>query len=86
MLQSAAKSKSVKRIVITSSVVVLATKPGASMPGPYDLAPVPDTDKVPANERVAYRASKTLAYKAAQGFMASKQPTFDLVNILPSYV
>jgi nucleoside-diphosphate-sugar epimerase len=86
MLQSAAKSKSVKRVVITSSVVVLAAKAGASMPGPYDLAAVPDADKVPANEWVAYRASKMLAYQAAQDFMASKQPTFDLINVLPSYV
>lgn len=34
MLQSAAKSNLVKRVVMTSSVVVLAATPGATMPGP----------------------------------------------------
>jgi nucleoside-diphosphate-sugar epimerase len=86
MLQSAAKSPSVKRVVVTSSVVVLATPPGATMAGPYDLCPVPDPDSVPANEWVAYRASKRLAYQAAEDFMASTRPTFDLINIMPSYV
>jgi nucleoside-diphosphate-sugar epimerase len=86
MLQSAAKSKSVKRVVITSSVVILDRKPGNSIIGPDDLAAIPDADKVPADEWIAYRASKRLAYHAAETFMASKQPTFDLVNILPSYV
>ena len=86
MLRSAAKSKSVKRVVITSSVVVLAPKPGTDSAGPEDLAPVPDPDTVPANAGVAYRASKILAYHAAQEFMASQQPSFDLINIMPSYV
>jgi nucleoside-diphosphate-sugar epimerase len=86
MLQSAAKSKSVKRVVVTSSVVIIEPKPGNSTAGPYDLTAIPDADKVPANEWIAYRASKRLAYHAAEDFMASKKPTFDLVNILPSYV
>lgn len=86
MLQSAAKSTSVKRVVITSSVVVLAAKPGTSVAGPNDIAAAPDVDKVPADEWVAYRASKILAYHAAQDFMTSKQPTFELVHIMPSYV
>ena len=86
MLQSAAKSRSVKRVVITSSVVVLAPKPGTDVAGPEDLAPVPDPDNVPANEWVAYRASKILAYHAAEEFMASQQPSFDLINIMPSFV
>ena len=86
MLQSAAESKSLKRVVITSSVVVLAPKPGEALVGPDDLAPIPDADKLSADEWVAYRASKILAYHAAQGFMASERTTFDLVNIMPSYV
>lgn len=86
MLESAAKSKSVKRVVVTSSIVVLDPKPGSSIAGPYDLSAIPDADKVPADEWIAYRASKRLAYHAAENFMAAKQPTFDLVNILPSYV
>ena len=86
MLESAAKSKSVKRVVVTSSVVVLEPKPGNSIAGPYDLSAIPDADKVPADEWIAYRASKRLAYHAAENFMVVRQPTFDLVNILPSYV
>jgi nucleoside-diphosphate-sugar epimerase len=86
ILQSAAKSKSVKRVVVTSSIVILEPKPGNSTAGPYDLTAIPDADKVPADEWIAYRASKRLAYHAAEEFMASKKPAFDLVNILPSYV
>jgi nucleoside-diphosphate-sugar epimerase len=40
----------------------------------------------PQDGWVAYRASKRLAYQAAEDFMASTQPTFDLINVLPSYV
>ena len=88
MLESAAKSRTVKRVIITSSVVVLAPKAGSSTAGPNDLSPVPDQAAIDAitNPVLAYRASKILAYDAAKKFMVEKKPAFDLVNILPSYV
>ena len=88
MLESAAKSKSVRRVVITSSVVVLAAKDDSSIPGPGDLSPVPDEAAIDVitHPMFAYRASKRLAYDAAEKFMRESKPAFDLVNILPSYV
>jgi hypothetical protein len=73
-------------VVVTCSIVILEPKLGTPTAGPYDLTAIPDADKVPADEWIAYRASKRLAYQAAEVFMTSKQPTFDLVNILRSYV
>ncbi len=88
MLESAAKAETVKRVVITSSVVVLAPKGGSSITGPDDLSPVPDEAAIDAitNPMFAYRASKRLAYAAAAKFMTERKPKFDLVNVLPSYV
>jgi nucleoside-diphosphate-sugar epimerase len=87
ILESAAKSASVKRVVITSSIVVLAPKEGSTSPiGPDDLAPIPDPKEVDPTPWAAYPASKRIAHKAATEFMETKHPNFDLVRILPAYV
>ena len=87
MLESAVKSPSVKRVVIASSVVVVAPKEGSTSPiGSDDLAPVPDPECVEPRPWTAYRASKHIAHHEATKFMESKRPQFDLVHILPAYV
>jgi nucleoside-diphosphate-sugar epimerase len=88
ILESALKAPSVKRIVITSSVVVLAPKEGSTGPiGPDDLAPIPeDLGTVAPTAWAAYPVSKRLAHRAATRFMEEKKPSFDLVRIMPSYV
>lgn len=87
ILESAAKSPSVKRVVITSSIVVLAPKEGSSAPvGPDDLAPVPDPESVDPTAWAAYPASKRIAHDAATKFMETKSPNFDLVRLMPAYV
>ena len=86
MLESAAKSPSVKRVVITSSVVVLGLKPGATALNADVILPEPDPDSVPQDPWAAYRASKVLAHHAADRFMEEKKPHFDLIRILPTYV
>jgi nucleoside-diphosphate-sugar epimerase len=87
ILESAAKSPSVKRVVITSSIVVLAPKEGSTAPiGPDDLAPVPDPERVEPKPWAAYPASKRIAHDAATKFMETKHPKFDLIRIMPAYV
>jgi nucleoside-diphosphate-sugar epimerase len=86
MLESAAKSPSVKRVVVTSSVVVLAPKaPGATI-GPSDFADIPNEDDIEDNMWVAYRASKVIAHHKSVEWMEEHKPKFDLVYVLPAYV
>jgi nucleoside-diphosphate-sugar epimerase len=87
ILESAAKFPSVKRVVITSSIVVLAPKEGSTSPiGSDDLAPVPKPDDVEPKPWAAYPASKRIAHDEATKFMETRRPNFDLVRILPAYV
>lgn len=86
MLRAAQKSPSVKRVVITSSVAILAKREGASSVGPDDVAPVPKVEEIPKHPWAAYAASKILAHAAAEDFIENEKLHFDLVHILPTYV
>lgn len=86
MLESVAKSSTVKRVVVTSSVVVLAPKEPGAVIGPNDFAPVPDEDEVEDNVWIAYRAAKAIAHRRSLEWMESHKPSFDLVYVLPAYV
>lgn len=86
MLKSAQKSSTVKRLVITSSVVILDNTQNGKLTGPDDLAPIPKVEEVPKNPWVAYGASKILANVAVEDFVKDNKLNFDIVNILPSYV
>jgi nucleoside-diphosphate-sugar epimerase len=89
MLQSAAKSPSVQRVVITSSIV--AVIPFMTMMGGSDRTYTVE-DRIPfpegpyANEFHAYSASKTAALNEAEAWMAKEKPQFDLVHIHPSFI
>lgn len=85
ILESAAKSASVKRVVVTSSVVILTPPAPGQFSGPDDLAPLPDLNNLSTNPWLAYRDSKILAYDAAVKWTESHQPSFDVVYVLPSY-
>jgi nucleoside-diphosphate-sugar epimerase len=85
MLESASKSSSVKRVVLTSSVVVLQPQEGSAAAGPNDVVPKIDENATPPNLRIAYRNSKILAHHAADEWMAANKPGFDLVKVLPGY-
>ncbi|TQS34240.1 hypothetical protein Golomagni_05384, partial [Golovinomyces magnicellulatus] len=45
-----------------------------------------NTNRPFANDMAAYSASKALAYQASNDFIKEKQPTFDVINIMPVYV
>ncbi|KAF7562387.1 hypothetical protein G7046_g1754 [Stylonectria norvegica] len=82
-------ASSVKRVVITSSFAAILDEAKFTDPShvfteaswnPVSLA---DINKSPAT---AYRASKTLAERAAWDFVADTKPAFDLVTVNPPLV
>jgi nucleoside-diphosphate-sugar epimerase len=90
ILDAAQKAPGVKRVVITSSVVAIIpwaeftggkadtiwdeNSRTASPTGPY------------ANTFEAYGASKVIALNETEKWIQEKKPTFDVVNIFPSFV
>lgn len=86
MLKAAQKSPSVKRVVITSSIGVLARKEGAASTSAEDLAPLPKIEQLVQNPWVAYSASKKLAHAATDEFVQTQNLHFDVVHVLPAYV
>ncbi|RMZ87997.1 hypothetical protein DV736_g4787, partial [Chaetothyriales sp. CBS 134916] len=86
------KSKTVRRIVITSSTVAIApvevylsdTKERKVLRGPEGRVTVPPP---PYNSELeAYCVSKAAALNASEDFMRDNTPAFDLVFIMPSLV
>ncbi|KAL2673686.1 hypothetical protein Neosp_012129 [[Neocosmospora] mangrovei] len=92
MLESAAAhSPTLKRIVVTSSVVAI-------FPTKYFMGEAPPQDHVfDANSRLenatppyppgfAYQASKIAALNASEAWMKKHSPKFDVVSILPAWI
>ncbi|KAI9768499.1 MAG: hypothetical protein M1840_004909 [Geoglossum simile] len=91
MLEAARKSGTVRRVVVTSSIVALVSIP--QMEGLERLdRPVQPTDRVPftpgpyENEFAAYAASKVASLQAAESWMWTNRPSFDVVYLHPSFV
>jgi nucleoside-diphosphate-sugar epimerase len=90
ILASALKFPSVRRVVITSSVMAVLHSPFVSSSsntkyGPQTrLNPLPSAPwRSPAD---VYRGSKALALDASERFLTEKKPHFSIVNLLPSYI
>ena len=84
ILYSALKESSIKRVVITSSVV--AVMPEAPT-GPWTAENVaPDPYGPYPDVFAAYGASKKLAYNRTRDFIAMEKPHFTIVNIMPTFV
>ena len=89
ILTSAKKVPSVKRVVITSSIAAVVPPEYMSADSEQvftasDSLPNPNgpyTDPIQA-----YLASKTLALNASIEFVKREEPSFDVINILPSYI
>lgn len=91
MLNAAATSPSVKRLVITSSIVAqipFFTFAGGMTDGQvFDAESRIPLDEGPyQNEFQAYSASKTAALNEAEAWVAKEKPSFDIVHIHPSFV
>jgi nucleoside-diphosphate-sugar epimerase len=91
ILSSALKFHSIRRVVITSSVVAIVP--------PSSLMGGDDQNVFTANSRVtplptapwgtaaaAYFTSKTLALDATEKFLAEKKPHFSIVSIMPGFI
>ncbi|KAG9636465.1 NAD(P)-binding protein, partial [Aureobasidium melanogenum] len=90
-LQSAHKSSSVKRVVMTSSCAIFITP--ELLVGPVDKPVVLTEENINAeiappyaNVLVSYVASKTSSFLRAKQWMAEHKPDFDIVNVCPTYV
>lgn len=96
ILSEAAKVASIKRIVITSSIASLIPIGGVPSDDPisehnnWDITtsvdfPGFDSSANP-NPFVLYHASKLLALQAAESFVSTNSPRFDVITIHPSLV
>ncbi|KAH0543133.1 hypothetical protein FGG08_002559, partial [Glutinoglossum americanum] len=91
MLEAARKSGTVRRVVITSSIVAIV--PASRLNGleHSDRVALP-TDRVPfvpgpyKTEFAAYAASKVAALQEAEAWMARERPEFEVVYLHPSFV
>jgi nucleoside-diphosphate-sugar epimerase len=97
ILSEAAKVSSIKRVVITSSIASLMPLGGPPSDHPVsehvetwnttisaDL-PIFDSSANP-HPMLLYQASKLLALQAAESFVSTHNPRFDIVTIHPSFV
>ncbi|OLN83311.1 putative uncharacterized oxidoreductase C513.07-like protein 1 [Colletotrichum chlorophyti] len=91
MLEAAKRAGTVKRVVITSSIVALASV--EQMEGrERRTTPVQPTERTGfkpepyESEFAAYAASKVAALAGAEAWLAREKPTFDVVHIHPSFV
>ena len=80
MLKAAAKSKTVKRVVLTSSVAAITDEPDGR------VLTEADWNAQSSLTRNPYHYSKALAERAAWDFMKREKPAFDLVVINPFFV
>ena len=88
VLESAKKTPSVKRIVVTSSAIANTGRDGldnftdtinAETRPPYDEGPFTDAGH-------AYAASKVASLIRAEEWIAENKPAFDVIHIHPSYI
>lgn len=91
MLESASKTASVKRVVITSSVVAIVPFETFGMTGGGDRlfdaeSRIPLDNGPYNNEFQAYSASKVAAYNATLEWLERAKPSFDVVHLDPSFI
>src|ERR1700712_2312481 len=86
MLKAAKKAGTVRRVVITSSLVAIV--PLAQLTGAeWTDRPIQPTDRIPfvegpyENEFAAYAASKVAALTAAENWIRIQKPVFDVVHL-----
>lgn len=90
LLHSALKIPSIRRVVITSSLVAII--PGQALVQGDSKTIYTSTSRVtplptaPWNPSYAYAASKVLALDAVDHFLAEQKPHFSIVNLHPGFV
>lgn len=91
ILEAAKKSRSVRRVVITSSITALI--PFSEVNGSQRCSTwISPTDRIPfvpgpySDEHEAYAASKVAALQEGEAWMADNNPDFDVIHLHPSFV
>ena len=92
ILNSALKFPSIRRVVITSSVVGIV--PIEALMGGDDKTVYSATSRISplpsapfnSNPGAAYFTSKTLALDATEKWLEEKKPRFSIVNIMPGFI
>lgn len=90
LLEAAARNKTIRRIVITSSMVAMLPLQNLfKEPGPKVLDAESRSQNMnpgyPA-KMIAYAAGKIAALNAAETWVASNSPSFDVIHTCPSFV
>lgn len=91
ILESAHKASSVKRVVITSSAVAIVPFMALLQGSDKDTFDSenrledPDVSEM-AHPMQLYVASKVLALNAAERWVRTEKPAFDVVHLMPSYI
>lgn len=90
VFESARKAETVKRIVITSSVVAIMDPKAAfyeSVDQVFDAdSRIPDLKPPFPDPMFAYAASKIAAFNSAEAWVEREKPAFDVVYIHPSFI
>jgi len=90
ILRSALKVPTIKRFVITSSLVAIISWEDIALVQSNKVFTDKDTIPTPSgpytNLFEAYSASKVFARHATDDFVATKNPQFDIINIMPSFI
>ena len=90
ILKAAAKEPSVKRIVITSSIVAVVPYAEAIVGESAHVYTadkgIPDPSGPYKEPFEAYAASKTKALNATKNFVKTEKPTFDVINVMPGFI
>nr|OQO18298.1 hypothetical protein B0A51_13498 [Rachicladosporium sp. CCFEE 5018] len=86
LLESAKQTSSVRRVIITSSVIVTGNGDG-KLVDPYSVSEAPPLEAAEQIEDVfqAYAVSKIMSHQAATDFVKQNKVNFDLVRVLPGY-
>jgi nucleoside-diphosphate-sugar epimerase len=91
MLESAQRAGTVERIVVTSSLVAIVPFEYFMGKGDYSVE-IPAENRIPNAtgpfdfEFQAYSAGKAAALNASEAWVASHDPTFDLISIIPGWI
>ncbi|KAK5699953.1 hypothetical protein LTR97_006087 [Elasticomyces elasticus] len=88
VLDAALGSSTIKRVVITGSVIALEPKEGTKVAGPTDLRALPPADfiKNAPNPGMAYIFSKVLSHSAVNDWVKQHPKIhFDVVRVLPGF-
>jgi nucleoside-diphosphate-sugar epimerase len=90
ILHSALKAPTLKRVVITASIVSVMPLPGFMDPTFRDVVypntSVPDMSGPYGDPFHAYASSKNQAYNATTRFVEENKPSWSLVNVMPAFV